>query len=313
MKENQVIELDRGKLADLLAMIEDAGQVGYWQYHPALDAFTWSAQVFRIHGRRSRAGLLVPREEALAALHAEDRDAVDACLLAAARDGDDFRLDARIVRNDGSVRYVKMAGHPYDDRDGTPAVLGIMADITEFKRTENKLRRLAETDPLTGAVNVRRFETIAMAELRRTARFGHEAALAIIDIDGFKGINDTFGHLVGDDVLRTFVKTMIRTLREVDVVARIGGDEFAILMPETTADEAMKPLERLASLSRTLQVERENLTICLTFSAGVSTMAPDTNLRDILRSADTLLYQAKRSGPSRVERFSPEPRQRLRS
>ncbi|MEN3952838.1 sensor domain-containing diguanylate cyclase [Iodidimonas sp. SYSU 1G8] len=305
-----MIELDRDKLAGLIAMIEDAGQVGYWQFHTADDTFSWSPQVYRIHGRRSRQ-TDIPRAEALSDLHADDRGLVEDCLLAAALRGEEFQLDARIVRADGSVRYVKMAARPFDGRTGTRDVLGILIDITEFKRTENKLRRLAETDPLTGAVNVRRFEAIATAELRRSARFGKPASLAIIDIDGFKGINDTFGHPVGDEVLRKFVRTMTNTLREVDVVARIGGDEFAILMPETTVDEATRPLERIASLSRTLTMDRDNLTICLTFSAGISAMTPETDLREILRSADTLLYQAKRTGPSRVETLMPEIRQRV--
>lgn len=307
-----MIELSHDKLSDLIAMIEETGQVGYWQLHSDSDSFGWSPQIYRIHGHRGDGGL-VPRREAIAYLHADDRAVIEEHLRAAADAGEEFQMDARIVRADGSIRYVKMAGRPIAGRDGKADVLGILIDITEFKRTEKKLRRLAETDPLTGAVNVRRFESIAQAELRRTARFGKPASLAIIDIDGFKGINDTFGHLVGDEVLRKFVKTMTQALREVDVVARIGGDEFAILMPETTVQEAAVPLKRIADLSRSLGVEREKLTICLTFSSGVSAMTPDMDLRDILRSADKLLYQAKHAGASRVETFGGGMRKRISS
>ncbi|MFA5490607.1 MAG: sensor domain-containing diguanylate cyclase [Candidimonas sp.] len=307
-----MIELSHHKLSDLIAMIEETGQVGYWQFDVDTDRFEWSAQVHRIHGRPGE-GRPVPRRDALDALHADDRPMVEESLRAAVK-GREFQMDARVVRPDGSIRYVKIAGRPFANGEGRiGSVLGILIDITEFKRTENKLRRLAETDPLTGAVNVRRFESLVGAELRRMARFGKPATLAIIDIDGFKGINDTFGHPVGDDVLRAFVKTMMRTLREVDVVARIGGDEFAILMPETGIAEAAIPLERIAGLSRSLAVEREGLNICLTFSAGMATMTPGMDLHEILRSADKLLYQAKRDGVSRVAPIAGSRRKQLSS
>lgn len=308
-----MIELSRDKLSDLISMIEEAGHVGYWQIHVDSDTFSWSPQVYRIHGRRGR-GEPISRTDALQAVHADDRPLVDDCLRAAMESQEEFQLDARIVRSDGTIRYVKIAGRPYTGPGNKVVdILGVLIDITEFKRTEHKLRRLAETDPLTGAVNVRRFESIATAELRRSARFGKTAALAIIDIDDFKGINDTFGHMVGDEVLRKFVQTMVATLREIDVVARIGGDEFAILMPETSIAEAAIPLSRIATLSRALTIDREDLTLCLTFSSGVSAMSPDTDLREILRSADRLLYEAKRTGAPLLETLTGDAPKRASS
>ena len=173
-----MIELSRDKLSDLIAMIEETGQVGYWQFHSQSDHFSWSPQVYRIYGRRQDEHA-VSRRDALSSLHADDRAMVEESLRAAAENREEFQMDARVVRADGSVRYVRMAGRPIPGQGGkVPDVLGILIDITDFKRTENKLRRLAESDPLTGAVNVRRFESIAQAELRRTARFGKEASLA---------------------------------------------------------------------------------------------------------------------------------------
>jgi len=299
-----VIDLDRDKLTDLVGMAEEVGQVGYWRLNAETDKFQWSPRIYRIYGYR-----LYPNEidrvEALAAFHADERDLMNECLRSAVDRREDFHLDARIIRPDGSIRYVKVAGKPFTAPNGAVReVLGILVDITDYKRTEHKLRRLAETDPLTGAVNVRRFESVAQNELRRAARFGGEAALAILDIDGFKGINDTFGHLVGDEVLRVFVKTLVKNLREVDIVARIGGDEFAILMPETKVADAVIPIQRVASSVRSLSIERENVTICVTFSSGVTQMTPDSELRDVLRAADTLLYRAKKAGPNRVEIFN---------
>ncbi|MFN3231544.1 MAG: diguanylate cyclase [Alphaproteobacteria bacterium] len=308
-----MIDLDQDKLTDLVGMAEDVGQVGYWRLSADTDRFQWSPRIYRIYGYR-----LYPNEidrvEALSAFHADERDLLNECLRSAIDRREDFHLDARIIRPDGSIRYVKVAGKPFPGNNGpVTEVLGILVDITDYKRTENKLRRLAETDALTGAVNVRRFESVAQAELRRAARFGGEAALAILDIDGFKGINDTFGHLVGDEVLRVFVKMIMQNLREVDIVARIGGDEFAILMPETKVSDAVVPIERIASSVRSLSIDRENVTICLTFSSGVTQMTPDSELRDVLRAADTLLYRAKKAGPNRVEIFNAEERRKRAS
>jgi diguanylate cyclase (GGDEF)-like protein/PAS domain S-box-containing protein len=297
-REDALIELNRDRLSDLIGMIEEAGQVGYWELRADTNCFSWSPQIYRIHGRLPAENGAIPRHEALSFIHAEDRTMLDGCFRAAAEAGADFQREVRIIRPDGSVRHARIAGRPAGPQDGHADVFGILIDVTEFRRKENKLRRLADTDPLTGAVNVRRFEALAQAELRRVARFGKTASLVMIDIDGFKGINDTFGHVVGDDVLRQFVRTMVRALREVDIVARIGGDEFAILMPETSVEDAAVPLERIAMLSRTLGIERENLTICLTFSSGISPMTPAMDLREILRTADTLVYQAKREGNS---------------
>ena len=299
-----MIDLDRDKLTDLIGMAEEVGQVGYWRLSTDSDRFQWSPRIYRIYGYRVYPNE-IGRDEALAAFHADERDLLNECLRSAVERREDFHLDARIIRPDGSIRYVKVAGKPFPGNNGrVTEVLGILVDITDYKRTENKLRRLAETDPLTGAINVRRFESVAQAELRRAARFGKEASLAILDIDGFKGINDTFGHLVGDEVLRVFVKTLVQSLREVDIVARIGGDEFAILMPETKVADAVVPLERVAASVRTLSIDRENVTLCLTFSSGVTQMTPEAELRDVLRAADTLLYRAKKAGPNRVEIFT---------
>ena len=168
--------------------------------------------------------------------------------------------------------------------------------------TLGQLRQLATTDQLTGLLNRREFDRLLVEEVERTRRFERPLALVLIDLDHFKRINDRHGHPAGDTVLRTVAARITETVRSLDRVARIGGEEFAVLLMETSVEEAMAAAQRLIEVMRgaSMAVSDE---VCLpvTISAGVA-VAPmhAKEAAALIEAADKALYTAKRNGRNRV-------------
>jgi diguanylate cyclase (GGDEF)-like protein len=157
---------------------------------------------------------------------------------------------------------------------------------------------LARTDTLTGAANPRRFYEQAELELARARRYRRPLTLTYFDIDNFKEINDTYGHQVGDQLLLDTAGSVGRAIRATDLMARMGGDEFAILMPETGAEQAAKAVDKILALALKLGM-RKNYPV--TFSFGVATFnSTPESVANMVFWADRLMYQAKEQGKNRV-------------
>ena len=170
--------------------------------------------------------------------------------------------------------------------------------LAEVRKLVARLHEQSLTDELTGVANRRAFLEVATREIERSLRYRHELSLAYLDIDDFKAVNDRRGHVVGDRVLVALAGLARATARTVDTVARIGGDEFVILMPETDAHVAVPLAERLrAACSRAAGSDAAPVTC----SVGVVTFecAP-TDVEDLLASADALMYEAKAAGGDTV-------------
>ncbi|MBP1154041.1 MULTISPECIES: diguanylate cyclase [unclassified Paenibacillus] len=177
----------------------------------------------------------------------------------------------------------------------------VLNDITERIVIERKLYELSVTDELTKIANRRHFEKRFDEEVIRSNRYGHPLSLILIDLDHFKQINDTYGHIFGDQVLQTAAKVLKMHVRDTDLVSRWGGEEFAILLPETTLSEAEEIGARLlAKVQETPIPLQDDQSVTVTFSAGVTTRTHDIAKENVIASADSALYQAKQNGRNRV-------------
>lgn len=176
---------------------------------------------------------------------------------------------------------------------------------SDSDRLSDELQRISQlslTDELTGLPNRREFQQKLEAELGRVARYGYPLCLAMVDLDKFKAINDTYGHPVGDRVLVTYAGEVFSQFRRHDTVARYGGEEFEVLLPNTGLEGTLRALEKIRLRAAEVRLQHEELDIGLpTFSAGVALYRPGESADDFVARADAALYEAKRLGRNRVE------------
>jgi diguanylate cyclase (GGDEF)-like protein len=170
--------------------------------------------------------------------------------------------------------------------------------IAELRSLYERERHSSRTDALTKIPNRRAFFEVLETEKNRAQRYGSPLTLAYLDLDNFKAMNDRFGHTRGDHLLRVVAKTMQKNVRQVDMVARMGGDEFAVLLPETTEDSAAAVLQKLHTLLDSAMRQRK---WPVTFSMGAVTFQPPPDsTQEMISKADEVMYAAKTSGRDRV-------------
>lgn len=171
----------------------------------------------------------------------------------------------------------------------------------ENARLFQQVQTMAITDPLTSVFNRRYFSEIGAREFRRSVRNNHPLSLILIDIDHFKNFNDRYGHLAGDQVLKRIGKECQKHLRESDIFARFGGEEFVLLLPETNIEEAKLIAERMLKIINDIEIEANGQMVSVSVSMGVAERDTDTvNLDDLFEHADKALYNAKGQGRGRV-------------
>ncbi len=168
---------------------------------------------------------------------------------------------------------------------------------------EAKLQHMSELvreDQLTGSLNRRGLDDVFERETARSDRRGTPLCIAMLDLDDFKRLNDTYGHLAGDAALKHLVKIVKETLRSMDVIARFGGEEFLIMLPETTVEAASQTMTRLQRELTKHFFMHDNEKVLITFSAGVALRVPNEDQAALVKRADRAMYQAKQSGKNRV-------------
>ena len=238
---------------------------------------------------------------AFAAAHPDDLESLIRSNQEVAASLKPFRWEGRFIIR-GETRWLHIASDPSPQPGGGSLWSGVVSDITERKQLEDELKRQARIDLLTGLNNRRHFFELAEQELARTKRYGAPLHALMLDVDHFKLVNDTYGHHVGDLVLQKLSGVCVQTLRGIDILGRIGGEEFAILLPETRGEQALEVAERLrlAVAGAAVPLEQGG-SVHLTVSIGVaSVVATDARIDDVLKRADAALYAAKNAGRNRV-------------
>jgi len=170
----------------------------------------------------------------------------------------------------------------------------------ELKEANKRIEELAEIDDLTGALNRRSIMRTLNDETSRAHRAGSPCSIALVDLDWFKRINDTYGHPTGDEVLRTFAITVFANIRNIDRFGRFGGEEFLLVLPDTPHQTAIRTLERLRAIISELDWSAFSPSMRVTLSAGITTLIPNETPDTALARADRALYAAKAQGRNRI-------------
>ena len=186
-------------------------------------------------------------------------------------------------------------------REATAEQVAILQDLARLVVDELELRQLATTDSLTGSLTRRAFLEAARRDASLALRHGRPLTCILIDADRFKLVNDTYGHAVGDQVLRAMVAACKSQLRDSDYIGRLGGEEFAIVLRDTGLDAAMEVANRLRSVIERHEISTARGMLKVTVSAGVAALAKAScEFDDLLQTADAALYQAKAAGRNRA-------------
>lgn len=231
-------------------------------------------------------------------IHRDDLVAVQHSIAASARSLTRWRLEYRVVLPGRGTRWVHGEATPEALPEGAIVWHGYLTDITDLKRVEEELRALSVTDALTGIHNRRYFQQRLKSELEQAHRDGIGLAVLMLDVDHFKRINDVHGHAVGDKVLQLLCSYIGKRLRRTDVFCRLGGEEFAILCPGTSADQAYRLGEELLHALRSTPMDGVGI---VTASFGVAAWRDKEGADALLLRADSGVYAAKQAGRDRVQ------------
>ncbi|MDO9300759.1 MAG: diguanylate cyclase, partial [Anaerolineales bacterium] len=215
-------------------------------------------------------------------------------------------------KKNGETYWESVSISPITDSSGVVThFVAVNEDITARKESEEKIKhlnagleQLAMTDYLTNLYNRRYFIQRGTEEFKRARRNNQPLSLLMLDIDEFKTVNDTYGHEAGDMALQQVAAALKSSLREIDILGRMGGEEFAVLLPSTLLHEAVLLAERIQQIIASTPLEVPGASLTITISIGVAVIANEmSGIDDLLRNADAALYHAKNSGRNRVMKY----------
>ncbi|MGK7295983.1 MAG: PAS domain S-box protein [Candidatus Wenzhouxiangella sp. M2_3B_020] len=282
-----------------LSLALEGAKLGMWDWDLEREKLSFNKIAERMLGFES--GEIAFRTDSVMALaHPKDRPALIDEMEAHLRGARPFfEIDARMRRKSGEYLWTNLRGR-VTERDGKRPlrVTGILIDISRRKELEREMQRLATTDELTGLLNRRRGVEILRREIDRSRRSGNTFSLILLDLDHFKKVNDRFGHDIGDRVLADVAGLLRSRLRRTDVAARWGGEEFALILPETDREGGRVFADDLLSRMREIRMPDGR---GITASFGVVDYRQDESPSELVKRADRLMYRAKHAGRARVE------------
>jgi diguanylate cyclase (GGDEF)-like protein len=306
IREHLASEVARKRLSDRLSIAAEVTNLGIWEWDVATDAYFWDAQTFVLYGLEpfsQEPGM----DSFLALILPADRERI---LIAfyQARDGSKSRhqVEYRVAWASGDIHYISCIFHASFDLEGkTSRLTGVMVDITERKMAEQRIVHMATHDPLTGLpnrllVSERLQEVIVASEQNQTL-----SAVLFIDLDHFKQVNDNLGHRMGDELLKVVAKKFSTLMGDSDTLARMGGDEFVLLLPLLLrAEEATQMAQNIrAALAEVMEFAGVHFSI--TASIGISLYPTDgPDAETLLLNADIAMYRAKDLGRNNYEFYT---------
>lgn len=279
-------------LADAAALVG----MGAWSCDLASERLEWTDAVFDLFGLSNERH---PDRRAVIELYREPhREVLERLRSQAIQSRSGFAMDAQIRRPDNELRWIRITARTAVENGRSVRLFGMKQDITAEKAEWDRLRRLAENDTLTGLANRARFHAEFLDLTRDDDALRHVGALVLFDLNAFKAVNDRWGHATGDLCLARFAERLADAFPQARLVARIGGDEFAIVLPATMSPCASEALVRKHTAKLAAPIRHLGRSLPLGFSAGMAfnLSPPGTAPDELFAAADTALYRAKRAG-----------------
>jgi len=284
-----------------LELLRDAAGIGTWSWDLSTRRLRADKRFHLLHGSRHW-GDVEDREDQLRRIHPADVERVAKATLSLMVDDIPLSIDYRVLFPDKSCTHVNLRASLIRDAQGAPERLfGVCQDITESCRATSELEKLSRSDPLTGVLNRRGLTCFLESEVERRKRSGSEMQALFIDLDDFKRVNDVYGHSIGDITLQKVSNLLRASVRRSDYVARIGGDEFLIILPNTTRSEALPIAHKISQTIQEMLISNKFPHLRVGASVGmVSAAREDEVVQDLLVRTERALHSAKRLGKGQI-------------
>ncbi len=294
--EQKLAEIALRESEERLKAAHSLINLGCWDWDLKTNKQVWSHETYRIFG-------IDPKEEATRALfeevtHPDDREHIVELTTNALKEGVDFTFESRIVRPDGAVRHVSThVGIKSDEQGNRVRLLGTNQDITEQKMAEMLISHQAYHDPLTELANRTKLNHTLELALEQGLLYERPFAILWIDLDYFKRINDTHGHLMGDTVLKCVAKRLNDQVRTSDLVARVGGDEFVVVLEDVGDAKRLEAVARKILKALLKPIFQDDVSLEVGASIG-GALYPEhgVDIETLFKHADAALYRVKESG-----------------